>query len=53
MIRKTVKHYKRYVRTFPGDKFRKDEHREQVLKETFWLLFIPIYSRQTIVATSI
>lgn len=52
MIRKTVSNYKRRVKSYRGIRYMRSEtHTEQVLRETWWLLFIPLYSRITIEKT--
>lgn len=51
MIRKTVKEHKRFVKSW-NDR-NKDKHIERVIIETWWFLFIPLYSRQTILATNL
>jgi hypothetical protein len=53
MIRKTVKDYRRMVKTW-NSKYKDERHTERVLCETWWALWIiPIYSQETIIATNI
>lgn len=54
MIHKTVSSYKRRVKSWRGTAYLKDEtHVERVIRETWWLMFIPFYSRITIKETTI
>lgn len=50
MIRKTVRIFKRYAKTWRGNRIRKDDtHVESVVRETWWLFAVlPIYSREAI-----
>lgn len=50
MIRKTVKMHKRFAKSWDTGKER---HSERVMVETWWFLFIPLYSRQIIVTTTL
>lgn len=53
MIRKTVKVNKRRALTWQGITLKDTYHIEKVRVETWWLLWIiPIYSRQTVIATT-
>jgi len=53
MIRKTVKDYRRMVKTW-NRKYLDEHHTERVMLETWWVLWIiPVYSRETIMATNI
>ena len=53
MLRKTVRDYRRIVRTW-NRKYRDETHVERVVRETWWLLgIIPLYSSEKIVATNI
>jgi hypothetical protein len=51
MIRKTQSYLMRNVLTWRGK--RPGVHNERILKETWWFLFVPIYSRETIDATNL
>lgn len=52
MFRKTLKQYHRTVKS-DANAYLKDTHRERVLVETWWFLFIPLYSRETITASNL
>ena len=51
VIRKTVKNYKRMVPSFTHKNAGK--HCEEVLREIWWFLFIPVYSREHILKSTI
>jgi len=54
MIRKTVKDFRRMVNSGEPTLAGSKTHIERVCRDTWWLLgFIPLYSRDVIVATSI
>jgi hypothetical protein len=54
MISKTVKVFKRNVKTWPDRKMNEEMHTERVLRETWWLLWvIPVFSRDSIEASNI
>lgn len=53
MIRKTLKEYKRLAKNWDGPNLLNDTHSERVIKETWWFLFIPIYSREIIVSSNL
>jgi len=46
MIRMTIKNYKRRAKSWEDGDSHSDMHIEVVFVETWWFLFIPIYSRQ-------
>lgn len=48
MIRKTMKQAKRRSRSWQGNYRKEVEHVEVVMKETWWFIIIPIYTRHTI-----
>lgn len=50
MIRKTDKFFKRRVRVWAESmRLNTDEVVEIVRAETWWLLFIPVYMRETVI----
>lgn len=51
MFRKTVETFKRNAMTWRDG--RAEKHTEQVIKATWWFLFIPIYSRESITKSTI
>lgn len=52
MIFKTVSNYRRARKSYRR-KYRDETHTEQVLRETWWLLFVPLYSRIVIEKTTL
>lgn len=54
MIRKTITIHKRYAKSWRRNHLRKDDrHIEQVVRETWWFLFIPLYSRDAVHTTNL
>lgn len=55
MFRKTERNYLRRVKTWPKRRYATitEYHNERVLRETWWFLFIPMYSRERIKATNV
>lgn len=52
MLRKTTKEFKRLAKSW-DDSSSKETHIERVRRETWRFLFVPIYSREWIVATNL
>ncbi len=52
MIRKTATIKRRNVKTWRGDSFKGVNHVEDFLRETWWFLFVPVYSRETIIKSN-
>jgi hypothetical protein len=50
MIRKTIRLFRRRAVTWPG---KDDQHIELVRRETWWLLILPVYSREEICSTNL
>ena len=54
MFRQTVRTFKRSAKTWNSTRiFGPDTHTEVVTRRTYWLIFIPIFSYDTITATNI
>ena len=53
MIRKTDKYFKRYARAWERGNIRADEVLEVVRRETWWILWLPVYSRDSVVTKQI
>jgi hypothetical protein len=54
MVYKTQRIFRRRVKTWPNDTSESIRHVERVRRDTWWLLgLVPIYSRETIIATNI
>jgi hypothetical protein len=54
MIRKTVKDYMRFISDFEkGSRILKSTHTIRILRETWWFLFIPVYSREKILSSNL
>jgi hypothetical protein len=54
VIHKTYTNYRRVVKSYRKSRLSRDDiHTEQVLRETWWLLFVPIWSRITIEKTTL
>ena len=55
MIWKTQREFRRRARTWPKRRYETitEYHNERVTKETWWFLFIPLYSREWITHTNI
>jgi len=51
LVRKTVKEYRKQMKSF--DDRREEKHYVRILKSTYWVLFIPIYSREEMTATNL
>lgn len=53
IIRKTTKEIKRHVKSY-GNNFSDDaKHWEMVLISTYWLFFIPVYTTEKILSTTL
>jgi hypothetical protein len=52
LIRKTMKRQKRRSETWPRRYYTEETHVEVVRVETWWLLFLPVYSK-TFIETSV
>ena len=45
-IRRTVKIFRRTAKTWERGYMRNDKHIEEVIRWTYWVLFIPVYSKE-------
>lgn len=50
MFRKTVNEYRRIAKSWRDGS---ETHTERVRRETWWFLFLPLYSREWIVASGL
>ena len=53
MVRKMVENRKRRSKSWMRGYISKEMHTDIVLVEKWWFLFIPIYSRQTILGSDL
>ena len=54
MIRKTVKEYKKHMKSYNADFGNNTaKHWVRILKSTYWFLFIPLYSTEEIITTTL
>lgn len=52
VIRKTAKAFYRHASNYGRGYVSDTKHVEQILRETWWFLFVPLYTRDTITNTN-
>ena len=54
MIRKTIKEYKKPMKSYDTNFGNNTaEHWVRILKSTYWFLFIPLYSTEKLITTTL